>query len=87
MHNKNSWVCPVCGFNSLDEPPYDEEGCATFSICPCCGNEFGYDDASAKYSKLRKKWIEEGMVWWSETQPPPANWDPIEQLKRADMAD
>jgi hypothetical protein len=34
----NKYICPVCLYTRLDEPPQE------FSICPCCGTEFGVDD-------------------------------------------
>jgi predicted RNA-binding Zn-ribbon protein involved in translation (DUF1610 family) len=45
MHNNNMYTCPVCGFQGLSEPAYDEHYCTFFEICPSCGTEFGYDDA------------------------------------------
>src|SRR5689334_6793604 len=29
-----TYICPVCGFNELSEPPYSPEGCGLFEICP-----------------------------------------------------
>jgi len=82
MLNKNTYVCPVCGYEHLDEPPYDEHGCSSFEICPCCGSEFGYDDHSATHDALRQKWKLSGMKWWSSVIVPPTNWDPVNQLKK-----
>jgi hypothetical protein len=76
------YVCPVCGYGELDEAPFDEHGCASFAICPCCGTEFGYDDNVHAHAALRKKWIDSGMRWWSTANHPPANWDPKTQLMR-----
>src|ERR1700722_1795355 len=42
--------CPVCGYAKLAEPPYDKTGCASFEICPSCGIEFGYHDASKSHA-------------------------------------
>ena len=47
-------ICPVCGYNALHEPAYDRFGCASFEICPCCGIEFGYDDARRSHETLRE---------------------------------
>jgi len=80
-------MCPVCGFPRLDEPPYDEDGCATFGICPSCGTEFGYDDSNIKHEELRRRWIEKGMPWWSQRQGPPEGWDGHRQLREANMAE
>ena len=37
-------TCPVCGYDGLYEPPYNEKGSGSYEICPCCGFQFGYDD-------------------------------------------
>lgn len=83
MHN-NLFSCLVCGYPELDEPPYDDHGCALYNICPCCGVEFGYDDSNALHSELREKWIATGMQWWSRNISPPTNWNPLHQLKNVD---
>jgi hypothetical protein len=80
--------CPACGFVLPFEPwsgesPSDE-------ICPCCGIQFGYDDAAGGdrqrrgelYQRWRKDWLAAGMPWRSIGQPPPPSWNPAEQLKR-----
>jgi hypothetical protein len=74
-------MCPVCGFSGLDEPAYDAHGGASFGICPCCGVEFGYDDATRSHAALRSMWVERGMKWWSRSTPPPPDWDPNVQLR------
>lgn len=81
MHSEDALGCPVCGFAGLDEPAYDAHGCASFGICPCCGTEFGYDDATRTHAELRAKWIANGMNWWSRTSRPTADWDPLRQLR------
>jgi hypothetical protein len=77
-----TFACPVCGFAGLDEAAYDEQGNASFGICPCCGTEFGYDDATAGHAELRARWIQAGKRWWSERGPPP-DWDADAQLAQA----
>lgn len=84
MPSIKKFVCPVCGYDALDEPPLDEFGCATFSICSCCGNEFGYDDFSARVETLRKKWKSTGMKWWSNAVPEPPGFDPHRQLRNVE---
>ena len=32
------------------------------------------------YTKWRKKWIENGMKWFSRGRKKPENWDPVAQL-------
>jgi hypothetical protein len=39
------YLCPVCGSPEFDEPPYDENGNASFQMCSC-GFEFGFDDSN-----------------------------------------
>jgi len=80
-------MCPVCGFPELSEPPYDEHGCASFGICPCCGTEFGYDDATRPHAELRKSWLAVGTPWRSKTTNPPIDWNAQQQLRKAGFSD
>src|SRR5689334_8332051 len=57
-------------------PPED------YNICPCCGTEFGFDDAYTSIGELRGQWIREGMKWWSPVEHAPTGWDPLVQLMR-----
>jgi hypothetical protein len=82
MLNKALFVCPICGYPNLNEAPYDDNGCTSFNICPCCGTEFGYDDFTTPHSVLRKKWIIGGMKWWNKNLLPPNNWNPKDQLNK-----
>jgi hypothetical protein len=82
MPNKESFTCLVCGYTNLDEAPYDNYGCASYIICPCCGTEFGYDDCTISHIALRQKWIKSGMKWWSKNILPQKNWNPKEQLQQ-----
>jgi predicted RNA-binding Zn-ribbon protein involved in translation (DUF1610 family) len=86
MLNENTFLCPFCGFTGLEEPPYDEFGCASFEICPSCGTEFGYHDAKTSHRELRQRWLASGAHWHSATIEPPVGWDPIKQLKAAQLA-
>lgn len=72
-----TYICPVCGYNQLDEPPSD------YNICDCCGTEFGYHDATLTHSELRKRWIAAGAKWHSPDFSPPTGWDPLKQLLAA----
>ena len=75
-------ICPVCGYDKLDFKPYDEQGNASFEICPCCGFEFGCDDFPDKqksFVEWRKKWIENGCNWFSRN-PAPQDWNAKEQI-------
>lgn len=75
---KQKKICPICGYPHLKEGPYDEFGCSTFEICPCCGFEFGFDDDSEGYSydSYREKWIKQGAPWFSDNiENKPYPWD------------
>jgi transcription elongation factor Elf1 len=76
------FTCPVCGFDKLEEMPYDNDGNPSYEICICCGFEFGFDDDSEGYSveNYRSKWINEGSNWFSPDLKP-KNWDLRNQLK------
>jgi|SRR5271165_2290208 len=66
--------CPVCAYSDLPEPPVN------FSICPCCGTEFGFDDAARSYEELRKCWIQQNSPWFSRARSEPHGWNPWWQL-------
>lgn len=85
--NPESHPCPICGYE-LDVDPW-KDNIPTYDICPCCGIEFGYEDFRPtseeripRHAELRQKWIDDGMPWWSKSNPPSVPWDPREQLKR-----
>ncbi len=81
-------ICPVCGYE-LDIPSWDGE-LPSDEICPSCGIQFGYNDATGGDMELRRKvhdtwrseWVAKGMPWSSVGQAPPKDWDPIQQLRR-----
>ena len=70
------YMCPVCGYDRLSEPPAD------FTICPSCGTEFEYDDVIRNREDLRASWLRSGAKWWSSVDNPPNGWDPYVQLNR-----
>ena len=42
-----TFVCPACGYDKLEEPPWrdpDAVGGGSDEICPNCKLQFGYDD-------------------------------------------
>ena len=82
LNRSQFYICPVCGYPELDEAAYDDFGCASYNICPCCGTEFGYDDSTVAHAELRKKWILKGMLWWSKNQHQPKDWDAIKQVEK-----
>ncbi|MEJ5153009.1 hypothetical protein [Comamonas sp. MYb396] len=66
--------CRVCGY-LLNDPPWGEDGCSpTWSLCPCCGTEFGYEDATpASIKRKRIDWISGGAKWF-EPRLMPVGW-------------
>lgn len=70
-----SYQCPICGYNRLNEPPVE------FSICPCCGVEFGVDDFEMSHAELQVQWIQRGMPWFSSFTRPYAGWDALRQIQ------
>lgn len=68
------YTCTVCGFDELPHPPRD------YTICFCCGTEFGYTDFNTSHEELRERWIANGMHWPGKSFPVPPNWNPYEQL-------
>jgi len=82
------YVCPVCGFDELTEPPWRGES-SSLEICPCCGIQFGYQDAAGGdeagreriHAEWRRRWLTDGTPWHG-VQPPPTGWDAVTQLRR-----
>jgi hypothetical protein len=77
------YTCPVCGYPDLEEPAWNiSTGNPSFEICPCCGCEFGYEDATSIGKKrYLQKWVRSGTNWFKPDLKP-ANWDLREQLTR-----
>lgn len=76
------FACPVCGLKGLPDSPRDEFGEPSFEICPCCGIQFGYDDATVSHEELGRRWMADGMKWFSTCTSPPELWNPAEQYRR-----
>lgn len=72
------FICPVCGYDKLNEEPYDDDGNPSYEICNCCGFEFGYDEGK-DFANYQEKWIKNGAVWFN-TQVKPIDWDLNKQL-------
>lgn len=74
------FICPVCGYDELEEQAYSSTGGGSFEICPCCGYEFGYDDQYLSHEEYRLNWIKDGAVWFSEEKKP-QKWSLQKQLE------
>lgn len=84
---KKKYICPVCGYDGLEEPVYDEIGEPSFEICSCCGVEFGFDDFDIKnltFVTVREKWLKDGAKWFDKAAKP-KNWNLEEQLKNLQL--
>ena len=81
--NRKKHMCPVCGFDGLQEPPYDEHNAPSYEICPCCGFEFGFDEAFSQdtFDSFRQKWLKSGAQWFTP-ELKPKTWDLKKQLSR-----
>lgn len=54
-----------------------------YNICPCCGTEFGNDDADLSHEELRTFWIANGANWFFGAQP--VGWNPYLQLIQGNL--
>ncbi len=54
-----TYICPICGYDDLEEPPYDNDGDPSYEICSCCGFQYGFDDLDREYDfeQYRQKWV------------------------------
>ena len=59
-------------YPDLPYPPRD------YHICPCCGTEFGNDDAEFSHEQLREMWVAGGANWFFGRAPD--RWNPWLQL-------
>jgi hypothetical protein len=76
------FTCPVCGY---DDPKLPQIGAEwRDEICPSCGTQFGYDDASTSHEDLRQRWLNAGARW-SSRNPAPANFNGLDQLRKAGL--
>jgi hypothetical protein len=82
MQNDHDYHCRVCGLE-LDEQPWGADGSSpTFSICPCCGVEFGYGDCQpTAVVAWRDRWLAGGAKW-SDPRQRPDDWSMQKQLQR-----
>jgi len=86
-------ICPVCNYDGLSEPPYNNSGDGSYEICRCCGFQFGYRDYGKNGYKdknililhWRSMWIDSGYIWHSRATKPPLGWDGKKQLEDGNM--
>ena len=75
-------ICRICG---LDQgyPAWGEDGeTPTYNMCPCCGVEFGYEDAFLDTIRdYRQTWLANGGKWLMP-QLRPEGWNLQEQLRQ-----
>lgn len=74
-----NFICPVCFYAKLPYSPRD------YHICPCCGTEFGNDDANFSHQQLREMWVAGGANWFFGR--PPEGWNPWLQLLKAGFSE
>ena len=82
-----AFMCPVCGYPALSEPPYTDGGGGSYEICPSCGFQFGVTDSDEgrSYEDWRDEWVRRGMKWQSVGLREPPGWDPRMQMIRAGL--
>jgi hypothetical protein len=67
------YYCYVCGAPTEDPPRGENGHTPLFEFCPCCGCEYGYQDASTKgIETLRAKWLAGGGKWREPELKPPS---------------
>jgi hypothetical protein len=78
---KDKYICPVCGFPELNEPPFGVSSEPSYEICSCCGFEFGFDcgDDKQTFAKFRQNWLAHGAPWFMPGLKP-IGWDVEKQL-------
>jgi len=60
--------------------PWGESGIdPTFDYCPCCGVEFGYQDATLESVRMwRQRWADTAYSW-AQPDKKPTGWSAAEQ--------
>lgn len=75
VRDVTGYACPVCLFPDLDAR-YEPR---SYSICPSCGTEYGYEDVEDVVirTRCREKWFLSAHAWWAhglEGHNEPAWW-------------
>lgn len=80
-----TYVCPVCGYDGLAEPPWHND-VPSDDISPSCGSQFGHHGVTGHhagreriYVRLRRDRIAKGTQWHAVGESPPARWGPVER--------
>lgn len=70
MRKTGDPACQVCGYEPA-EPPWGADGTSpSFDFCPCCGVEWGYQDASPLGIEMfRTAWLGAGAPWRDASEP------------------
>ena len=76
-------TCTVCGWPHLPRSPLLQD----HLICPCCGTQFGYNDALRSHAELRRQWVDDGARWFSRIISAPEGWNALRQLLAAGYFD
>jgi hypothetical protein len=73
--------CRICGLKQ-ESPPWGEDGrTPLFEHCPCCGVEWGYQDATPVGARrYRERWLKNGASWDNPAQRSP-DWNLEDQMK------
>lgn len=85
-------ICPVCGFSfpTGSALPYDNEGGASFNVCPCCLFHYGVTDGIEQetFETWRAKWVQGGPTWptFPSDNSAPPDWDPDRQLRNIGLS-
>lgn len=82
MRSDEIAYCRVCGFDP-EEFPWGADGTEpSWEICPCCGVEYGYDDATiVGVARYRQSWLDAGAPW-ADLSTPKDGLDLAERLMR-----
>jgi len=76
------YICSVCGFDDLEESPYEKNDLPSYEICPCCGFEPGFNSGQNKeetYKIYRDQWVQSGAQWFIADKKP-KHWSLNKQL-------
>ncbi len=73
-------VCRVCG-RRHETPPWGHDGISpSYEICPCCGVEFGYDDATRPAVLRHRALWRKADYGWSDPILCPPGWRAVDQI-------